>query len=139
MNVLQVCLAPVLTDISTSNRTSVVAPRFGPWAVLLTLDRVVKEIRVTSASAKMPTGQSLLAREVTTALGGELEKVVGLVNDERRLGVSRVLKFQARPKVPGRLQTPDDGGPHGYVPISVGIANDVHPVLRPREEDVDPV
>lgn len=94
---------------------------------------------MTSASAEMSTGQSLLAREVATALGGESEKVVGLGNDEGCFGVSRALEFQARPKVPGRLQIPDDCGPHGYMPVSVGIANDVHSVLRPREEDIDPV
>ena len=103
MNVVQVCPAPLLTYIPTPERTRVVAPLFGTWAVFLTLDRVVEEIGVASASTEMPTGQSLFAREGATALGGESEKVVRLGNDKGRFGVSCALKLQARPKVPSRL------------------------------------
>jgi hypothetical protein len=103
MNVFQLCLALVLAYIATSKRTSVVAPLFRPWAAFLALNCVEEEIGVTSASAEMPAGQSLLAREVTTALGRESDKVVGLGNEQGRFGVSRALKPQACPKVPGRL------------------------------------
>jgi hypothetical protein len=53
--------------------------------------------------------------------------------------MSRATKAQGLAHRVRRLQHPKDFGPHGYIGVSVGVANEVHAVLSTTKENVDAV
>lgn len=81
----------------------------------------------------------LLTHQSATCFGGKTEEVFSLGNRQRRMLVPWAAKLEIWAEAAVLLQELDDFVPQGDLLHSIGIADDVHSVLRAGQQHIDTI